>query len=44
MDFEALEAIRLDVFNKDLLALIEGEEIELPYFNFVTGKSEMSGK
>lgn len=43
-DYESLEAIQLDLFNKDLLALIEGEEIQLPKFNFITGKSEMSGK
>ena len=44
MDFEAVEAIDLDLFNKDLLALVEGEEIELPKFNFVTGIREMSGQ
>lgn len=43
-DFEAFEAIQLDLFNKDLLALIEGEKIELPKFNFITGKSERSGR
>ena len=43
-DFEALEAIDLETFNKDLVKLLEGEEIELPKYNFITGKSEKSGK
>lgn len=42
-DYEALEAIDLKRFNEDLVKLLEGEEIELPKFNFVTGKSEKSG-
>lgn len=43
-DFEALEAIDLESFNMDLIALLEGDTIELPKFNFVTGKRENSGK
>ena len=43
-DFEALEAINLELFNRDLIALLQGESIELPKFNFKTGKSEKSGK
>ncbi|WFA09399.1 nucleoside kinase [Tissierella sp. Yu-01] len=43
-DFEALEAIDLDAFNIDLLSLLEGNEVELPKFNFITGKRERSGK
>ncbi|NMB08389.1 MAG: nucleoside kinase [Tissierellia bacterium] len=43
-DFEALEAINLEAFNDDLVKLLEGEEIELPKYNFITGKSEKSGK
>lgn len=42
-DFEALEAIDLERFNEDLVKLLEGAEIELPKFNFIAGKSEMSG-
>lgn len=42
-DFEALEAIDLEKFNEDLIALIEGEEIELPKFNFLKGVREPSG-
>ncbi|SDL90621.1 nucleoside kinase [Halarsenatibacter silvermanii] len=43
-DFEALEAIKLDLFNEHLRKLIQGEEIELPEFNFNTGRREKSGQ
>lgn len=43
-DFEALEAIDLELLNEDLIKLLEGEEVELPKFNFKTGKREMSGR
>jgi len=43
-DFESIEAIDLELLNEDLLKLIEGEEVELPKFNFITGKRERSGK
>ena len=43
-DFEALEAINLKAFNEDLVKLLEGEMIELPKYNFYTGKSESSGR
>jgi len=39
-DFEALEAIDVVQFNKDLSALLAGETVHLPHFNFVTGKRE----
>jgi len=42
-DFEALEAIDLELFNNDLLKLLQGEEIELPEFNFQKGKREYRG-
>ena len=43
-DFESLYALNLDLFNKQVNALINGEEVELPRYNFKTGKSEKSGK
>ncbi len=43
-DFEAVEAIDLDLLNKDLVQLLEGKEIELPKFDFVGGKRKPSGK
>lgn len=43
-DFEALEAIDLDLFNEQLTKLIQGVEVELPVFNFLTGQREYRGK
>lgn len=40
-DFEVLEALDLRLFNEHLLALMAGEEVTLPKFNFVTGKREV---
>lgn len=42
-DFECLQAIDLDLFNKTLKKLLDGEEVELPTFNFVSGKKEFNG-
>ena len=42
-DFEALEAIDIQLFNEHMKALIEGKEVEVPTFNFVTGKREYKG-
>ena len=43
-DFESLYALDLPFFEKQLKALLAGEEVELPRFNFTSGKREMSGK
>ncbi len=42
-NFERIEALDLKQLNKDLKAIIAGEQIELPYYNFVTGKREYNG-
>lgn len=42
-DFECLGAIDVEQFNHDMCALLKGERIELPQFNFVTGKREYKG-
>ena len=42
-NFETIEAVDLQLFNKTLNQLIEGEEVELPTFNFTTGKKEWKG-
>lgn len=39
-NFEVLEALDLKLFNEHLLALMAGEEVTLPKFNFVAGKRE----
>lgn len=43
-DYENVKAIDLDKINEDLLDLLEGEEIELPSYNFIKGKREKSNK
>ncbi len=43
-DYESLYALDLAFFNQQLQMVLAGEEIELPRFNFTTGKREMSGK
>ena len=43
-DFENLHALNLPLFNEQLNALFQGEEVELPRYDFTTGRSMMSGK
>lgn len=42
-NFEALEAVDLKLFNRDLLKLLKGEEIQMPTFNFKLGHKEYKG-
>ena len=42
-DYESLYALDLEEFNRDINALINGEEVELPYYNFANGKREYRG-
>lgn len=42
-NFECLEAIDVKQFNEDMSALLRGEEVELPRFNFKTGLREYKG-
>lgn len=43
-DFESIYALDLQLFNEHLQKLMDGEEVELPVFNFKTGAREMSGE
>lgn len=43
-DYESLDALDLDFFNLQLRKLLNGEEIEKPFFNFSTGKREFHGE
>lgn len=43
-DFECLEALDVKLFNENMSALLNEEEIELPSFNFKTGKREYKGE
>lgn len=42
-DFECLEAIDVAQFNEDMRKLLDGERVELPSFNFVSGRREYKG-
>lgn len=37
-DLECLQALDIELFNQNMLALIEGEEVRLPHFDFKLGK------
>jgi len=39
-DYEALEAVDLELFNEQLLTLLRGDEVQLPHYNFITGERE----
>ena len=43
-DFEHLHALDLPLLNQQMNALMAGEEVELPRYNFQKGKSEKSGR
>ncbi len=42
-NFECLEALDIELFNQDMSALLKGERVELPTYNFRTGKREYKG-
>ncbi len=43
-DYEHLHALNIPLLNEQMNALLHGEEVELPRYNFQTGESEMSGR
>ena len=43
-DFENIEAIDVDLFNKDLTSLLNGETIQCPEFDFNVGTKRYKGK
>ncbi len=43
-DFEAIEAIDLDLFNEHLVRLLRGELVKLPTYNFMSGQREYRGR
>lgn len=44
LDFECIEALDVEQFNRDMTALLRGEAAELPSFNFKTGRREYKGR
>jgi uridine kinase len=43
LNFESLHAIDLEQFNKDMTDLMNGKSVDLPVYNFITGKREYKG-
>lgn len=44
LDYESIYALNIPLINEQFNALFRGEEVELPKYNFQTGKSEKSGE
>ena len=42
-NFECLEAMDIELFNQQMSALLRGEEVYMPTFNFITGTKEYKG-
>lgn len=43
MDFECLEALDIELFNRNMTDLLAGKAVDMPVFNFKTGKKEYKG-
>ncbi|MBO7602426.1 MAG: nucleoside kinase [Bacteroidaceae bacterium] len=43
-DYESIYALDLELFNRQMQAILRGEEVELPYYNFQTGLREYRGQ
>lgn len=42
-NFEVLQAIDVEQFNKDMTDLLDGKTVDIPFYNFVSGKREYKG-
>ncbi|NLJ97291.1 MAG: nucleoside kinase [Clostridiales bacterium] len=42
-NFESLQAIDIEQFNKDMTDLMNGKAVDLPIYNFITGRREYKG-
>ena len=42
-DFESLYSLNIDLLNKHLLQLFDGKEVEIPIFDFITGRPKETG-
>ena len=42
-NFESIDALDIEQFNQDMNRLLNGERVEIPSFNFKTGKREYKG-
>ena len=43
-DFESIDCIDLDLFNKQLTDILNGEKVSVPTYNFIEGKKEYKGR
>ncbi|MCI9125897.1 MAG: nucleoside kinase, partial [Eubacterium sp.] len=43
LDYEVLEAVDVELFNRQMTELLEGKQVELPDFDFVLGKRTFNG-
>lgn len=43
-DFDNFDTVDHEYLQKDLIKLLDGEEVEVPEYNFVTGRREFNGK
>lgn len=43
-NFESIDVVDLKLFDSDMNALIGGERVEIPHFNFISGEREYKGK
>ena len=43
-DFESIRSVDVELFNKNLTELLNGEEVQLPTYNFIKGKREPGKK
>lgn len=43
-DFESIKSVDTDLFNKQLLKLLDGEKVQLPEYNFILGKRQYKNK
>lgn len=43
-NFEHIDALNIELLTRHINALLDGEEVELPRYNFQTGRSEQSGR
>ena len=42
-DFESIKCVDIEQFSEDMLKLLAGETVQLPVYNFITGKREYRG-
>lgn len=44
VDLESIDVVDVEQFNKDMLALLKGETVYMPTYNFLKGEREYTGK